>query len=772
MIGTLIFFGLLLVGGLVTLLVIHFNRKANNQKIIDDNHPPIFKESSNLINIDRLVSPVEKVVGEIYNNYLKCNNIAAHEDALYVYEDKKAKAYAYFKNSVASRDYFVSSRNHQQNAFQYRETARSFDPQKLLVFDKFASRINKAVFNLPISRTMLSFIDYVTKGQIQTGEMYQDILVFFASFYIVINPNYQTIKSYNYASVSVSYESRYEQRNAQNFEAPVAYKRWLHQNANGGPDRRYSVNYSTSYVEVYDVTVKFPSFEINKTLYTTEKRDNYINDINKAVSVCKVAASNKDEALDEEEIAYQLLVEESKPFIDTFGADQLYTIKIRAPKKIAIPPYITSYWEGIGYLGVFDLVYLSPTAKEVKKLPTGGVTKYAYPKNTTMTITFGEKMLTNIRYETYGKGRNKKIYKEEDNCVDLTTFILPKKCVIESGAFANTCNLYSLYEDPMLSCTLILTKEMKVAPDAFNGTHIRQLKIETNSPQFIKCEEPGTAFTSISVPRTVNADSLEEIFKYFPNCECFYSERNDSLRYTNKRTIRLKCPDNIQTLYLPICVSEIGKDSFSVRTNIETLSIPNEIKKIDKDAFHNIRKKAEISLPQRFKGFIDEPDNITFTYNSDAFKTQDEIILNKKNKDVKDIIQFAKKIIVEEDVPNLKELFSEAIRLEEIDFKEGITKLDSRLFYQNNSVQKVILSSSVKEVGDECFMDASSLEEINGFDQVTQIGKKCFYNANKLKNIVLNDEIKELGDECFYNCSSLKTIKAKNVKKVSKLTLI
>ncbi len=97
--------------------------------------------------------------------------------------------------------------------------------------------------------------------------------------------------------------------------------------------------------------------------------------------------------------------------------------------------------------------------------------------------------------------------------------------------------------------------------------------------------------------------------------------------------------------------------------------------------------------------------------------------------------------------------------LKEVEFKEGVTEIESRLLEGCKSLETVTLSSTVKEIGDRAFMDCESLKTIEWTDDLQSIGEYAFYGAKSLSgDILMPDTVTYLGDSAFAKCGELNKV--------------
>lgn len=108
---------------------------------------------------------------------------------------------------------------------------------------------------------------------------------------------------------------------------------------------------------------------------------------------------------------------------------------------------------------------------------------------------------------------------------------------------------------------------------------------------------------------------------------------------------------------------------------------------------------------------------------------------------------------------NLKKLdpyvFKDCKRLtEDIVLLEGITSMESGVFWGCSSLTSVSLPKYIKTVSAYSFVGCAELEIISFTDDLTAIEEYAFYGCAKLQNIVLPETLKIIGAYAFRGCES------------------
>lgn len=99
--------------------------------------------------------------------------------------------------------------------------------------------------------------------------------------------------------------------------------------------------------------------------------------------------------------------------------------------------------------------------------------------------------------------------------------------------------------------------------------------------------------------------------------------------------------------------------------------------------------------------------------------------------------------------------------IEEVTLLSGVECIGKMAFNNCESLRKVELPDSLKEIGDYCFSD-SSIESISVPDSVTRLPYYFCSYCSELKELLLSDNIEYIEDYCFSNCINLNKINLPN----------
>jgi len=114
--------------------------------------------------------------------------------------------------------------------------------------------------------------------------------------------------------------------------------------------------------------------------------------------------------------------------------------------------------------------------------------------------------------------------------------------------------------------------------------------------------------------------------------------------------------------------------------------------------------------------------------------------------------------------PQLKEIGGDAFygceNLEEFEFCDSITKLDSGAFYECKKLKTFAFASENKEkiIDSFAFTWCDSLESVKNLDGLKSIGDSAFANCSHLQSFTVPESCTEIKHASFYNCENLEDL--------------
>lgn len=128
-----------------------------------------------------------------------------------------------------------------------------------------------------------------------------------------------------------------------------------------------------------------------------------------------------------------------------------------------------------------------------------------------------------------------------------------------------------------------------------------------------------------------------------------------------------------------------------------------------------------------------------------------------------------------EDSEEIIDIFPESYEMEDFDIEDGIlheylgenkevtipygvTKIGNGAFKNNQKIEKINFSETVKEIGTEAFAKCANLAAVNISGNNVVIGSKAFSDCFSLEKIDI-ENVKEISDHAFAHCSNLKRLR-------------
>lgn len=85
----------------------------------------------------------------------------------------------------------------------------------------------------------------------------------------------------------------------------------------------------------------------------------------------------------------------------------------------------------------------------------------------------------------------------------------------------------------------------------------------------------------------------------------------------------------------------------------------------------------------------------------------------------------------------------------EITVPKGVWSI-SGAFFENETIEKVVIPEGVTEIGKYAFKDCSSLKEVQLPESLTVIGEDAFSGCEKLQQITIGENVKRIGTCAFF----------------------
>lgn len=175
----------------------------------------------------------------------------------------------------------------------------------------------------------------------------------------------------------------------------------------------------------------------------------------------------------------------------------------------------------------------------------------------------------------------------------------------------------------------------------------------------------------------------------------------------------------VEELVLPDNINTIEKSAFYGCEKLKTVDLGKGIKTLGYSAFDNCIKLASIRLSNKLNSI-----------GSFALFTAKNIIVNDNKSYFSDGHAFYRK------TPNGVVLCRYLASDTTINITLPIVGVDDYAFY-NIPAERILLPSTVKEIGTFCFAKCTNLDHITLPDSLTSIPKGCFEECNKLRHVII-----------------------------------
>lgn len=262
-----------------------------------------------------------------------------------------------------------------------------------------------------------------------------------------------------------------------------------------------------------------------------------------------------------------------------------------------------------------------------------------------------------------------------------------------------------------------------------------------------------------------------------------------SIAKNNKYVGPLVIPESIEKNGIIYRVNAIEKCAFE-NSKITSVTIPGSIKVISDYAFYEtpllsvcVSEGTEVIKQGAFKGcaslkdvFFENPNLISVVHTTSFEGTKwlseslnhygcltiGSVLVNVQSNEETYEVQKGINYIA----PGA---FNNSSRIKEVVFPEGISELPSAVFFQCQSIERVVLPSSLKKISVDAnifsrgtFDGCSSLKEIILPEGLETIGAYCFSDCVSIEKIFLPKSLRRIGEKAFSHCTALKEISIPN----------
>ena len=190
-------------------------------------------------------------------------------------------------------------------------------------------------------------------------------------------------------------------------------------------------------------------------------------------------------------------------------------------------------------------------------------------------------------------------------------------------------------------------------------------------------------------------------------------------------------------LYIPDSVTSIGNNAF-VSTGLTKVSLPGAMYSVENDIH---------------RGFdTDIVSGVIYRTNDTVFYIRGDLLLAVDPKDNTEI-----------EVPSrVKNIwagaFYEQSTIQSVVLPVGVTNIAVSAFEYCTSLESVVLPEGLKVIGHGAFYGCTSLQSVAIPGSVEVIDDGAFHGCTSLSELTIGNGVREIGDDAFENCSSLTTV--------------
>ena len=92
-------------------------------------------------------------------------------------------------------------------------------------------------------------------------------------------------------------------------------------------------------------------------------------------------------------------------------------------------------------------------------------------------------------------------------------------------------------------------------------------------------------------------------------------------------------------------------------------------------------------------------------------------------------------------------------------FRKPITELADNVFYQNDTLEEVVIPSTLKKVGNYAFYNCRNLKKIIIPSSVEELGEGAFEYCTSLQSVTIPSTLTEIKRHAFFECTALSDLK-------------
>lgn len=150
----------------------------------------------------------------------------------------------------------------------------------------------------------------------------------------------------------------------------------------------------------------------------------------------------------------------------------------------------------------------------------------------------------------------------------------------------------------------------------------------------------------------------------------------------------------------------------------------------------------------------------TIALNTNAIAAETTVTVDSSKISIDDYEYFKNKDVIKVILPSsLQQIgfssFEGCSNLSDINLPEGLSVIDNRAFAKCTSIKSITIPNSVVFIGNAAFYDCDSLDNVTLPDRLDSISNNMFYDCGALSTVNIPNSVKTIGQQSFYNCTNL-----------------
>lgn len=213
------------------------------------------------------------------------------------------------------------------------------------------------------------------------------------------------------------------------------------------------------------------------------------------------------------------------------------------------------------------------------------------------------------------------------------------------------------------------------------------------------------------------------------------------------------------------CVDDFSKVGYSCE--IDTIFIEDDVL-IHEDAFWNcnVENLCYLVMPSKCSERIVLEDQEYGFSLSEIFEDFPNLMILEKSKEIK--IVYASPNLVDVVIPNGVTVIGDGCfspwpgsvesQLASVLISDSVKVIGDEAFSRCSKLKRIIIPGSVNKIGNGAFSYCTSLKEVIINEGLSRLGQNAFCGCTELTSVIIPDTVTDIGYQAFCDCSALKTM--------------